>query len=42
MYPLKKFTRFDFGTSEYKEKSRRLRLKYLWVGHLPQSTRPHR
>ncbi|MBA0752969.1 hypothetical protein Gogos_021593 [Gossypium gossypioides] len=35
MHPLEKFDRFDFGTSRYEEKSRRLRPEYLRVGHLP-------
>ncbi|MBA0775961.1 hypothetical protein Gotri_011040, partial [Gossypium trilobum] len=38
MDPLEKFVGFNLGTSEYEEKSRRLRLEYLRVGHLPQST----
>ncbi|MBA0785847.1 hypothetical protein Gotri_026687 [Gossypium trilobum] len=42
MHPLKKFAGFDLDTSRYEEKSQRLRLEYLRVGHLPQSTRAHR
>ncbi|MBA0819604.1 hypothetical protein Gohar_021823 [Gossypium harknessii] len=42
MYPLEKFSGFDLGTAEYEENSRHLRLEYLRVGYLPQSTRAHR
>ncbi|MBA0764905.1 hypothetical protein Gotri_014179 [Gossypium trilobum] len=35
MHPLEKFAEFDLGTSRYEEKSRRLRLEYLRVVHLP-------
>ncbi|MBA0751958.1 hypothetical protein Gogos_000843 [Gossypium gossypioides] len=42
MHLLEKFTGFDLGTSGYEEKSRRLRLEYLRVDHLPQNTRAHR
>ncbi|MBA0638161.1 hypothetical protein Godav_029158 [Gossypium davidsonii] len=35
MHPLKKFTRFDLSISKYEEKSRRLRIEYLRVYHLP-------
>ncbi|MBA0816270.1 hypothetical protein Gohar_000952 [Gossypium harknessii] len=37
MHLLEKFTGFDLGISGYEEKSRRLRLEYLRVDHLPQS-----
>ncbi|MBA0755282.1 hypothetical protein Gogos_022041 [Gossypium gossypioides] len=39
MHPLEKSTRCDLGTSGCEEKSRRFCLEYLWVSHLPQSTR---
>ncbi|MBA0818476.1 hypothetical protein Gohar_021817 [Gossypium harknessii] len=42
MHPLEKFTGFDLGTFRYEEKSRRLCLEYLQVGHISQSTRAHR
>ncbi|MBA0817448.1 hypothetical protein Gohar_003809 [Gossypium harknessii] len=42
MHPLEEFAGFDLATSRYEKKSRRLRPKYLWVGHLSQSTRAHR
>ncbi|MBA0819703.1 hypothetical protein Gohar_019533 [Gossypium harknessii] len=42
MYLLENFARFDLGTSGYEEKSQRLRLEYLQVGHLSQSARAHR
>ncbi|MBA0770942.1 hypothetical protein Gotri_019485 [Gossypium trilobum] len=42
MHPLKKSAGFDLGISGCEEKSRRFRLEYLWVSHLPQSIRAHR
>ncbi|MBA0718136.1 hypothetical protein Golax_005898 [Gossypium laxum] len=39
MYPLEKFARFDIGTSGHEEKGRCLRIEYLQVSNLPQSTR---
>ncbi|MBA0615202.1 hypothetical protein Godav_015369 [Gossypium davidsonii] len=42
MYPLKKFTRFDLGTSRYEQKGRCLRFEYLRVGYLPKSIKAHR
>ncbi|MBA0738041.1 hypothetical protein Gogos_011454 [Gossypium gossypioides] len=37
MHSLKKFAGFDLGTSGYEEKSRRLRLEYLRVGHFSKA-----
>ncbi|MBA0772864.1 hypothetical protein Gotri_008179 [Gossypium trilobum] len=34
--------RFDIGTSRHEEKGRCLRLEYLQVSNLPQSTKAHR
>ncbi|MBA0688647.1 hypothetical protein Goari_006419 [Gossypium aridum] len=39
---LGKVCEFELGTSRYEEKSRRLCLEYLRVGHLPQSTRAYK
>ncbi|MBA0756594.1 hypothetical protein Gogos_020672 [Gossypium gossypioides] len=36
MHPLEKFVGFDLNTSEYEEKSRRIRLKYLGVVIFPK------
>ncbi|MBA0568196.1 hypothetical protein Golob_005705 [Gossypium lobatum] len=39
MHLLEKSTGFDLGTSGCEENSRHFCLEYLWVSHLPQSTR---